>query len=261
MPACAWAAKAAPARKASYAPGEAYGSERGEARVYRVLVIEDEPDIAELISLHMQELPASADIVPEGKAGLQAAFSAQYDLVVLDLKLPHLSGLEICRRLRVQGSRVPILVVTARASDAERILGLELGADDYLGKPFNTAELVARARALLRRSEMRQTADTGPREVRFGDTHIDPETRQVRVGGREIALTPKEFDLFYALAREPGRVLSRAELLRTVWGLPFEGYEHSLTCQINRLRVKIEDNPQHPRRLLTVWGVGYKIAV
>lgn len=260
MHARAWAASAVRAGKPPWASSEGHRSQQRELPRYRVLVVEDEPDIAELICLHMQELPAATDTVAEGKAGLQAALSGQYDLVVLDLTLPHFNGLEICRRLRDHGSRIPILVVTARASDSERILGLELGADDYVGKPFNAAELVARARALLRRSEMRRIAEAGPYQVCGGEVDIDPEARQVRVRGREISLTPKEFDLLYALAAEPGRVFTRAELLRNVWGLPFEGYEHSLTCQISRLREKIEDDPHHPRRLLTVWRVGYKIA-
>lgn len=244
----------------AYALAARAGRTTRRSGVYEVLVIEDEPDIAELIGLHMQDLPGRAEIIADGAAGLDAASSGRYDLVVLDLRLPHLDGLEICRRLRLQGSRIPILVVTARASDSERIVGLELGADDYLPKPFNTAELVARARALLRRSEMRRAAEESPRPLRRGDIYIDPAGRQARVGGREISLTPREFDLFFTLAREPGRVFSKAELLRSVWGLPFEGYEHSLTCQINRLRHKIEKDPGQPRRLLTVWGVGYKLA-
>lgn len=229
-------------------------------REYRVLIVEDEADIAQLIALELEELPARVDIVADGAMGLDAANSGRYDLLALDLRLPHLGGLDICRRLREQGATVPILIVSARGSESDRIVGLELGADDYIVKPFSPAELLARARALLRRSSIVVAARSASGEVRAGDIRMDVPGRRVWVGAREIVLTPKEFDLLLTLAKEPGRVLSKKELLLAVWGLPYEGYEHTITCHINRLRSKIEADPQEPRRIVTVWGVGYKMS-
>lgn len=228
-------------------------------RDYRVLIIEDDADIAQLISLQLEDLPARIDIVRDGAAGLEGASSGRYDLVALDLGLPRLGGLEICRRLRQQGVAVPILVVSARASESDRIVGLEIGADDYVVKPFSPGELLARARALLRRSSM-QGAAQPHEELGVGELRIDLSGRRVWIGGRELAMTPKEFDLLTALARQPGKVFGKAELLSLVWGLPYEGYEHTLTCHVSRLRAKIEADPANPRCILTVWGVGYKMA-
>ena len=232
--------------------------DREEGSDYEVLLIEDEPDIAQLMKLYLEDLPARVNVVGDGVKGLEEALSRDYNLVVLDLRLPRLNGLEICRRVRAQGSAVPILVVSARASDAERVAGLELGADDYLGKPFNVAELVARARALLRRSAFRAAQAVQASVVQVSDIRIDPVRRRVQVGKREVSLTPKEFDLLYALARDRGRVFTKAELLEAIWQQPYEGYEHSVTCHINRLRSKIERDPRNPRHIITVWGVGYK---
>lgn len=227
---------------------------------YRVLIVEDDADIAQLIGLELEELPARVDIVRDGAAGLEAATSGRYDLIALDLRLPRVGGLEICRRLRQQGLLVPILVVSARSSESDRIVGLELGADDYIVKPFSPAELLARARALLRRSSMRAGIPSPSEELRVGDLRIDVPGRAVWVRDRKMPLTPKEFDLLTTLAKHAGRAFKKTELLAAVWGQPYEGYEHTLTCHINRLRAKIEADPQNPRRILTVWGVGYKMS-
>lgn len=235
-------------------------SPRQDEPEQRVLVIEDDLDIAQLIKLHLEDLPAQVKIAADGATGLEEALSGMYDLIVLDLRLPRMNGLDVCRRLRMQGVWVPVLIVTARTSDSERVVGLELGADDYLGKPFNIVELVARARALVRRASIR-AAHAAPRKtLRLINLRIDPVSRRVHVDDREIALTPKEFDLLYILAKDRGRVFTKAELLETLWRLPYEGYEHSVTCHINRLRTKIESDPRDPRYILTVWGVGYKSA-
>lgn len=229
-------------------------------REYRVLIVEDDVDVAQLIALELEELPARVDVVGDGASGLDAAKSGQYDLLALDLRLPHLGGLDICRRLREQGATVPILIVSARGSESDRIVGLELGADDYIVKPFSPAELLARARALLRRSTMAPASWCESGELRVGDVRMDLPGRRVWVGAREIVLTPKEFELLLTLAKQPGRVFGKKELLSAVWGLPYDGYEHTITCHINRLRSKIETDPPEPRRIVTVWGVGYKMS-
>lgn len=243
-------------QEAGWDPGNA----RSAIAECRVLIVEDDADIAQLICLELEELPARVDIVGDGATGLEAAASDRYDLIVLDLRLPRLGGLEICRRLRQQGLVVPLLVVSARGSESDRIVGLELGADDYIVKPFSPAELLVRARALLRRSSMRAEVIPVSQELLLGELRIDVAGRRVWIGEREVALTPREFDLLVTLAKQPGRVFRKAELLAEVWGAPYEGYEHTLTCHINRLRARIEADPQRPRRILTVWGVGYKIA-
>ena len=227
---------------------------------YRVLIIEDEADIAHLIAVELEELPARTDVVGDGAAGLEAAISGHYDLVALDLRLPQLGGLEICRRLRQQGVNTPILIVSARGSESDRIVGLELGADDYMVKPFSPAELLARARALLRRSSMTTAESLTPAEISLGDVRIELPGRRVWVRDREILLTPKEFDLLVHMARQPGKVFAKKELLSAVWGVPYEGYEHTITCHINRLRSKLEADPQKPQRIVTIWGIGYKMA-
>lgn len=226
---------------------------------FRVLIVEDDADVAQLISLLLEDLPARTDIARDGPAGLEAAGSGRYDLVALDLRLPRLGGLEICRRLRQQRVAVPILVVSARGSESDRIVGLELGADDYVVKPFNPGELLARARALLRRSAMHPAAQPGREELLVGEVRIDLRGHRVWISGCEIGMTVKEFDLLIMLAGNPGRVFGKAELLSAVWGSPYQGYEHTLTCHISRLRAKVEADPQNPRRILTVWGIGYKM--
>lgn len=233
----------------------------GRAAQGNVLIIEDDAEIAGLIKLHLEDLPARVTTVADGCEGLLEARAARYDLIVLDLRLPGCDGLEICQALRAERVLTPILIVSAKGADVDRIVGLQLGADDFLPKPFNVAELAARAKALLRRSEYaRSGAAAKPSSaiLRAGDVSIDPSTRTVKVGPREVDLTAKEFDLLHLLARQPGRVLSRTQILEALWRSPYEGYEHNVNCHINRLRLKIEHDPHKPRYLITVWGVGYK---
>lgn len=227
----------------------------------RVLVVEDEREIARLVEIHLRDLGCRVDVATHGDEAYDRARSQRYDLIVLDLMLPGMDGLEICRRLRAHGSYPPILMLTARTDEVDRVLGLETGADDYLTKPFSVRELVARAKAIFRRHEMeRRASDGSPGEtLEVGDLWIDVPKRRVRVGDRETGLTAKEFDLLCELARHPGRVFTRSELLDRVWGYGQGGYEHTVNSHINRLRSKIEEDPKEPRLVLTVWGVGYKL--
>lgn len=235
---------------------------RPRSATHDVLVIEDDSEIAELIKLHLEDLPAKVTIASDGDEGLREARAGHYDLIVLDVRLPGRDGLEICQLLRVEKILTPILMVSARGTDVDRIVGLQLGADDFMPKPFNVAELLARAKALLRRSEYARSEDPklGSETLKVSDVSIDPRARRVTVGSREIHLTAKEFDLLRLLARQPGRVLSRTQILEALWSSPYEGYEHNVNCHINRLRLKMELDPRKPRYLITVWGVGYKFA-
>ncbi len=224
-----------------------------------VLVIEDNRDIAELVALHLRDEGYAVTLADDGRAGLALAQGGAFDLLVLDLMLPGLDGLSICREIRAQERYLPILMLTAKSSELDRVLGLELGADDYLTKPFSIRELVARVKALLRRQAALAPVPTGA-VISSGGLHIDSDRRQVSVDGRDIELTAREFDLLLHFARHPGRVFSRAQLLDQVWGYGHEGYEHTVNSHINRLRNKIEQDPAAPRYVLTVWGVGYKFA-
>jgi DNA-binding response OmpR family regulator len=225
----------------------------------QVLVIEDDEDIAQLVKLQLTELACGVKLAFDGAVGLAEAQSGRYDLIVLDLMLPGMDGLEICRRVRGQGRYVPILMLTAKSSELDRVLGLEMGADDYLTKPFSVIELGARVKALFRRVDnLSQDQDPARAVIRAGTLHIDTAKRSVRLNGKPIELTAKEFDLLVHFARHPGRVYSRAQLLDSVWGYSHSGYEHTVNSHINRLRTKIEKNPNQPELIETVWGVGYK---
>jgi DNA-binding response OmpR family regulator len=227
-----------------------------------ILVIEDNQDIAELVALHLRDEGYTVTVHNDGSEGLAAARARQFDLLVLDLMLPGTDGLTICRELRAGSHYLPILMLTARSTELDRVLGLEMGADDYLTKPFSIRELVARVKALLRRAEaMGGTHSQATEEsatLQYGELLIDTERRQVTINGKGVELTAKEFDLLLYFARHPGRVYSRIQLLDQVWGYSHEGYEHTVNSHINRLRAKIEADPAKPRYVLTVWGVGYK---
>lgn len=228
----------------------------------RVLVIEDHRNLANLIQLHLQELACEVKLVFDGSVGLAHAESGQYDLIILDLILPGLDGMEVCRRLRRRERHMPILMVTARVTESDRIAGLDAGADDYLTKPFSVAELAARVRALLRRREYFR-ADLSlrtPAQHVFGELSIDAAARQVLLRGKRVDLTPKEFELLSLLATNPGKTFTRAQLLDRVWGYNFSGCENTIKSHINRLRNRIEDQPVDPRYIVTVWGVGYRFA-
>ncbi|MFK8028937.1 MAG: response regulator transcription factor [Gammaproteobacteria bacterium] len=224
------------------------------------LVIEDEMDIAALIKLHLQDVCEEVTVAHNGRHGLDLALSQDWDIVLLDLQLPGKDGLHICKALRESGSTVPIIMITAKTSEIDRVLGLELGADDYLTKPFSVRELVARAKAIFRRSEMLEQHGSArqAQQICSGDLVIDLSSRDVVIGGGSVTLTAKEFDLLAHFASNPGVVFTRSQLLDQVWGYGHDGYEHTVNTHINRLRGKIEPDPSSPAMLTTVWGVGYR---
>jgi DNA-binding response OmpR family regulator len=231
----------------------------------RVLVIEDDADVGRLITLQLAELDCESRLVDDGIAGLAEAEAGRYDLVILDLMLPRLDGLQICRRLRAAELHTAILMLTAKSSELDRVLGLELGADDYLTKPFSMLELAARVKGVFRRAEQlaalkAASAAAPPAVIEVDGLAIDIERHEARVGGRAVDLTAKEFELLVYFARSPGRVFTRAQLLDQVWGYSHSGYEHTVNSHINRLRNKIERDPANPDLIQTVWGVGYKFA-
>ena len=227
----------------------------------RILLVEDDAHIADLLALHLRDEGLEVVCCARGDEGLQQLERGGWDALVLDLMLPGVDGLEICRRARAMTRYTPIIIISARASEVHRILGLEIGADDYLAKPFSVLELVARVRALLRRVDaLAQNARLDAGGLSIGGLVIDPIARDARLDGLRLDLTPREFDLLYFFARQPGKVFSRMDLLNAVWGYRHEGYEHTVNTHINRLRAKVEADPANPRRILTVWGRGYKFA-
>jgi DNA-binding response OmpR family regulator len=229
-------------------------------REKRVLVVEDDADIAGLVRLHLEDEGCAVESAGTGQQALRALTHGRFDLVILDRMLPDTDGIEICKQLRSQKDYVPVLMLTARSGEVDRVMGLELGADDYLTKPFSVPELLARVKAILRRAEaMRRAAtDGGEEPIRVGNLSVDPGRRHVTVSGLPVELTATEFDLLLLFARHPGRVFTRAQLLEQVWGYEHSGYEHTVNSHINRLRSKLEPQPSEPRYLLTVWGVGYR---
>jgi DNA-binding response OmpR family regulator len=226
----------------------------------KILVIEDERDIADLIQLHLKDLDYRVTVARDGNTGLREGSAKSWDLIILDLRLPGIDGLEICRRLRQGSEYVPILILTSKSSELDRVVGLEIGADDYVTKPFSILELMARVKAILRRTDVVDRSSTnGMDSVGVGSLMIDPATRSAAVRGEDVELTAREFDLLFHFAKHPGRVFSRAELLDRVWGYGHDGYEHTVNSHINRLRKKIESDPAHPQIIVTMWGVGYKM--
>lgn len=227
----------------------------------RILIVEDDGDIAELLQLHLRDEGYAISHAADGHRGMAMLEQGGWDALILDLMLPGVDGLEICRRARTMTRYTPIIITSARSSEVHRVLGLELGADDYLAKPFSMLELVARVKALFRRQEaMSRNLRMDAGALSFNDLTIDPIAREVHLHQQPVELTPREFDLLYFFARHPGQVFSRLSLLNQVWGYQHEGYEHTVNTHINRLRIKIERNPAEPERILTVWGMGYKFA-
>jgi DNA-binding response OmpR family regulator len=230
-------------------------------KMRNILVIEDETDISDLVSLHLRDLGYGVEVVRDGVSGLQRARSGEFQLLILDLMLPGMNGLELCAKLRAEPAYTPVLMLTARSTEIDRIVGLETGADDYLTKPFSIHELLARVKAIFRRVDSLRGHSAEPsHRITCGDMSIDPDRRTVSVSGAPVELTAKEFDLLVQFAGNPGKVYSRKQLLDLVWGYQHDGYEHTVNSHINRLRSKIEPDPNHPRYVITVWGVGYKIS-
>ncbi|MGZ5277757.1 MAG: response regulator [Caldimonas sp.] len=228
-----------------------------------ILVAEDQTDIRELLVMNLRGAGYQVDAVADGAAALASQNERASDLLVLDLMMPGLDGLEVCKALRARGRSTPILMLTAKSTELDRVLGLELGADDNLTKPFSLAELLARVKALLRRADLLRTAQANlggeARTIRNGDLEIQPAKRHVRFRGASLDFTALEFDLLLHFASHPGHVFSRGQLLDAVWGYTHDGYEHTVTTHINRLRNKLESDPMRPELILTVRGAGYKM--
>lgn len=230
---------------------------------HRILIVEDDSQIAQLVAAELRDAACDVDWAANGERGLEKFSAGGVDLVVLDLNLPGIDGLEVCQRIRAADRLTPILMLTARTTKQDIVRGLELGADEYLTKPFSTLELVARIRALFRRVATyreRLERDDAAEPIRRGPLVIDPGKRETHIDGQPVALTAKEFDLLLLFAKHPGRTFTRAELLNRVWGDGFEGYEHTVNTHINRLRNKVERDPAHPGLIETVWGLGYRLA-
>jgi DNA-binding response OmpR family regulator len=220
------------------------------------LLIEDDARLGAMVAEYLGAHDIAVTVAPDGERGLAALAGRRFDLVLLDVMLPGIDGFEVCRRIRAlpEGAAVPVLMLTARGEDVDRIVGLELGADDYLPKPFNPRELLARLRAILRRAA---PPAAGTRRLRVGELEIDLDAREVAAGGRRISLTGYEFDLLLLLARAAGRVLSREQILDALKGRDYESFDRSVDVHVSRLRAKLERNPKNPRLIKTVRGVGY----
>ena len=229
---------------------------------HTILLAEDQTDIRDLIAMNLRSAGYEVTAVGDGGLALARQIEHPADLLILDLMLPGLDGLEVCKALRARQHSAPILMLTAKSTELDRVLGLELGADDYLTKPFSLAELMARVKALLRRAELLRSAQTGAgaggSTIRNGELEIHPGKRTVRLRGERLDCTAREFDLLLHFASHPGHVFSRAQLLNAVWGYTHDGYEHTVTTHINRLRAKLEADPMRPQLILTVRGAGYK---
>lgn len=225
----------------------------------QILLVEDDSDIAALLRLNLEDEGYAITHVADGAQAIACLEERLWDAAILDLMLPGVDGLEICRRIRQQTRYLPVIIISARSSETDRITGLENGADDYLAKPFSVQELIARIRALFRRQQAMAQAQSGE-QIHAHGMVLDPLTRSVRLHGQEIDLTPREFELLWFFARHPGQVFSRLALLEQVWGYQHEGYEHTVNTHINRLRIKIEKEAAEPEIIRTVWGKGYKFA-
>ncbi len=232
-----------------------------KAETKQILVIEDDTALAELLELHLRDVGAEVARAQDGQAGLELALAKPHDLIILDVMLPGLDGMEICRRLRMENRTDPILMLTSRSEELDKVLGLELGADDYMTKPFSIREFLARVKALFRRREMDQLSareEPETNSLQVENLVIDPTKRRVQLADEIIELTAKEFDLLWLFASHPGRAYTRQQLLDQVWGYQYSGYDHTVNSHINRLRTKIEADPAKPRFIQTVWGVGYR---
>lgn len=226
-----------------------------------VLIIEDDADIVELLKIHLFDLGCKVLHEADGQKGLHIAKEERFDLIILDIMLPGTNGMDICRKIRQSDRHTPILMLTARSEEIDKVLGLETGADDYLTKPFGIREFIARVKVIFRRNEDKiaaQEAVPAAAVIRYSGMEIDLDKRKLTLNNVRIELSPKEFELLTLLASNPGKSYSRKRLLNLVWGYDFEGYEHTVNSHINRLRAKIEDDVSNPKYVLTTWGVGYR---
>ena len=225
----------------------------------KILLVEDDPEITELLNLHFDANLYQLSCSNNGKNALEKISNENFDLVILDITLPEINGLEICKKVRRDNVQTPLMMLTCRAEESDKVLALELGADDYVTKPFGILELMARVKALLRRTDHHSVAgEQQTDEIVYKDLSIDKHKRKASLKDQRLDLTPKEFDLLVLLASSPGKTFTREELLKIIWGLAFAGYEHTITAHINRLRIKIEKDLNHPEYILTSWGTGYR---
>lgn len=226
----------------------------------KVLIVEDDRDIATLIAINLNDIDCQTDVVHNGEDGVHYAIQNNYDAIILDVMLPKLDGIEACKRIRQNRIETPILMLTSLAEEGDKITGIEVGADDYITKPFSVRELMARVKARIRRYHPDKEPGfiSAPTRFHTDGLMIDCETHKTTLNGKTIDLTVKEFDLLSVFIRHPGRAFSRAELLDLVWGQNFNGFEHTVNSHINRLRMKIEKDAANPKYILTVWGIGYK---
>jgi DNA-binding response OmpR family regulator len=223
----------------------------------KILIIEDDPEIIKLLEIHLTDLIYTTAKATDGKVGLNMALEHDYDLILLDLTLPTMDGVEICKKLRIH-KNTPVIMLTAKSEEIDRVLGLEMGADDYITKPFSIRELLARVKAVLRRANSSKLDKKDSVAIAAEGLQIDIDKRKVLLQDKRVELSPKEFELLVLMASNPGRNYTRTELLNMIWGYNFDGYEHTVNSHINRLRAKIESDMANPNYILTTWGVGYK---
>ncbi|MCB0804447.1 MAG: response regulator transcription factor [Bacteroidales bacterium] len=226
----------------------------------KVLVVEDDKDIVDLLKIHLQDLNCEVDVAYDGLEGSRKSLEGKYDLIILDIMLPNKDGISIAQKIRAYENHTPIMMLTAKTEEIDKVLGLESGADDYLTKPFGIREFIARVKAIFRRQDQNnlEVKEKNQEIIRIIDLVIDTQKRKVMLKEKRIELTPKEFDLLLLLAGHPGVSYSRDQLLSEVWGYDFDGYEHTVNSHINRLRAKIEPDLANPKYILTTWGIGYR---
>jgi len=225
-----------------------------------ILLVEDDPEMTRLLNLHFDSVQYGLTCCATGKEALKNIASEPYDLIMLDISLPDSNGMEICKQLRATNKHTPVMMLTCHAEESDKVLALELGADDYVTKPFGILELMARVKALMRRSSNGKEELPEKKEINTKGLIIEPDKKKACLHGKRLELTVKEFDLLWLLASNPGKTFSRKDLLQQVWGFAFAGYEHTVTSHINRLRLKLETNLAHPEYILTAWGSGYRFA-
>ncbi|MEN1785220.1 MAG: response regulator transcription factor [Bacteroidota bacterium] len=226
-----------------------------------VLIVEDDPEIVQLLEIHLKDLDCKPRTAHRGDLGLQMALEQAPDLVILDIMLPEMDGLEVCQKIRAHNVQSPIMMLTSKSEEIDKVLGLEVGADDYLTKPFSVREFIARVKAIFRRQKMSSDGHIREQErkmLKFDALFIDIERRKVLLHDERVDLSPKEFELLVLLASNAGKSYDRTKLLNLIWGYDFKGYEHTVNSHINRLRSKIESDMGNPKYILTTWGVGYK---
>jgi len=228
---------------------------------HTILVVEDNKDLLNLLDINLSDQGYKVYAATDGISALENFHKHDPDLVILDLMLPKLDGFEVCKRIREENRSVPILMLTAKTEEVDKVLGLELGADDYMTKPFSVREFLARVKAMFRRVDVAQIELENEQQIlEFDDLRVDSAKRKVTLRGELVGLTSKEYDLLLLFFKNPGKAYSREELLNTVWGYSYEGYSHTVNSHINRLRSKIEEDPSGPHYIRTVWGVGYRFA-